>query len=389
MTDKGFGVKPEIPEHYKSVQWVLDNKCPGLKAALLTLIEIKTDGAVDEIPSKEIRTIKKVLNFYINLKAQRVDEINEGKILENITREKGFSHEEAGTISYFLSEKYSIDICPDGMHRLIKALLCGVEDIAATLERILEKDLSDEEMTRIEGKFLRAQNSHNAQMSTAEKNKKDKESDNMSDRQKEYDEVFTKAGIHVHGYGLETDGVIPTYINASHEDWFSHLNIASSASYVGVDDFNTHSKNVLIKYGTSNKAVDIPLSWLCVNLSTEVRTAFIKWLGTNDFKGKDKDWWFKNCIHGKFFQTATIRLLCAFNQHHRKSYDKNIVTMEMITFLRTVGVEAHHFVDNCLNKNQSIESVDAQVAESTFNNLNNLNNLNKTKESLDKVFNTP
>ena len=185
MTDKGFGVKPEIPEHYKSVQWILDNKCPQLKAALLLLIGIKTDGPVDEIPSKEIRTIKKVLSFYINLKAQRVDEIHDKKIIENIEREKGFSHEEAGTISYFVSEKYVIDICPDGMHRLIKALLCGVEDIAAALERILEKDLSDEEMTRIECKFLRAQNSHNAQMSTAERNKKDKESDNMTDKQKE------------------------------------------------------------------------------------------------------------------------------------------------------------------------------------------------------------
>ena len=386
MTDKGFGVKPEIPEHYKSVQWVLDNKCPQLKAALLLLIGIKTDGPVDEIPSKEIRTIKKVLSFYINLKAQIVDEIHDKKIIENIEREKGFSHEEAGTISYFVSEKYGIDICPDGMHRLIKALLCGVEDIAAALERILEKDLSDEEMTRIEGKFLRAQNSHNAQMSTAERNKKDKESDNMTDKQKEYDETFTKAGIHVHGYGVETDGVIPTYINASHEDWFSHLNIPSSAYYVGVDKFNTQSKNVLIKYGTSNKSVDISLSWLCVNLPTEVRTAFIKWLGTDDFTNRDLVWWFRCNMHGRWFHTVAIRLLCAFNEHHRTVYNKNIVTMNMITFLHDVSIEAHHFVDNCLNKNQSIQSVDAQVIEST---LNNLNNLNKTKENLDKVFNTP
>ena len=381
MTDKGFGVKPEIPEHYKTVQWVLDNKCPGLKAALLTLMEIKRDGAVDEIPSKEIRTIKKVLNFYINLKAQRVDEINEGKILENIVREKGFSHEEAGTISHFLSEKYGIDICPDGMHRLIKALLCGVEDIASTLERILEKDLSDEEMTRIEGKFLRAQNSHNAQMSTAEKNKKDKESDNMTDRQKEYDEVFTSAGIHVHGYGVEADEVIPTYIDTSHEDWYRHLSVQSSTSYVGTTKFNTYSKNVLIKYGTGNKAVDIPISWLCINLAPTVRTAFIKWLGTTDFKRRDLQWWFKYNMHGKYFETATIRLLCAFNEHYRKSYDQNIVTMDMISFLHTVSVEAQHFVDNCLDKKISIDSVDVQVKSSTAENLN------KTKENLDEVFN--
>ena len=57
--------------------------------------------------------------------------------------------------------------------------------------------------------------------------------------------------------------------------------------------------------------------------------------------------------------------------------------MDMISFLHTVSVEAQHFVDNCLDKEISIDSVESQVKSST------VENLNKTKENLDKVFNTP
>ena len=361
----------QIPEHYKTVQWVLDNKCPNLKAQLMLKENfIKQDGSIDEIQDRDDKDIKRILDYYINIKAQRVDEINETNILTNLEREEGFSHEEAGTISHYEIEKYGITSCPNGMHRLLMGLLCGVEEISSTLERRISEEYSDEQITKIEGKFLRAQNSHNAHMSTAESNKKDKESGNMSDRQKQYDQIFTTAGIHVHGYGVEADEVNPTYIDTSHEDWYRHLSVTSATSFIGTDDFNIHSKNVLIKYGTGNKAVDIPISWICANLSSHIKFIFIKWLGTIDFKQRDLDWWWKHNMHCKAFETTVVRLLCAFNEHYRGSYDKNLITMDTIPFLHATSVETKHFVDNCLDKGISIDSADVKVKSSTVIQLN-------------------
>ena len=48
-------------------------------------------------------------------------------------------------------------------------------------------------------------------MSTSEQNRVAKASGNMNPRQKKYHDSFEKAGIHVNGYGVESDIATPSY----------------------------------------------------------------------------------------------------------------------------------------------------------------------------------
>ena len=288
-------------------------------------------AAVDEISDRAYKHIDSILDFYINIDAQRVEDIIESKIVENLKESGGFSHETAGALSVFVSKKYGIKIVTDGMHRLIKALLCGVDEVAWSLEKIMPEDMTDEEMTTCEHEFLKAKNARNAQMSTSEQNRVAKASGNMNPRQKNYQKAFEKAGIHVNGYGVESDIATPSYTEG-HDDWYSHLGRESCVYYVGIDDFRKYSYHPLIKFGKSNCSIDIPISYILVNHST-IRESFLRWLDSSDFQKRDVAWWWRYAMHGRSIETTIVRLLCAFNEHYRNSYGKNIVTIEMISFL--------------------------------------------------------
>ena len=378
MTDKGFGQKLEmeestqIPFNYVKIRDIVKRYTPDLEMAVRNL-DIKKDGAVDEISDRAYKRVDSILDFYINIDAQRVEDIIESKIVENLKESDGFSHETAGALSVFVSKKYGIKIVTDGMHRLIKALLCGVDEVAWSLEKIMPEDMTDEEMTTCEHEFLKAKNARNAQMSTSEQNRVAKASGNMNPKQKKYHDSFEKAGIHVNGYGVESDIATPSYTEG-HDDWFSHLGRETCVYYVGIDDFRKYSYHPLIKFGKSNCSIDIPISYILVNHPT-IRNSFLTWLDSPDFKKRDTTWWWRYAMHGRSIETTVVRLLCAFNEHYRKSYVKNIVTIEMISFLDSTSPETKHFALNCLDKDVCIDealdrSKDAEVAR-----LNNLFNV--------------
>jgi len=370
MTDKGFGQKlemeesTEIPFNYVKIRDIVKRYTPNLEETVRNL-NIKKDGAVDEISDRAYKCIDSILDFYINIDAQRVEDIIESKIVENLKESGGFSHETAGALSVFVSRKYGIKIVTDGMHRLIKALLCGVDEVAWSLEKIMPKDMTDKEMTTCEHEFLKAKNARNAQMSTSEQNRVAKASGNMNPKQKNYQKSFEKAGIHVNGYGVESDIATPSYTEG-HDDWYSHLSRESCVYYVGIDDFRKYSYHPLIKFGKSNCSIDIPISYILVNHST-IRNSFLNWLDSTDFQKRDVAWWWRYAMHGRSIETTIVRLLCAFNEHYRNSYGKNIVTIEMISFLDSTSTETKHFAMNCLDKNIIIDealdrSKDAEVA---------------------------
>ena len=156
MTDKGFGTQKlemkestQIPSNYVKIRDVVDNHTLTLEVSVRNL-NIKKDGSVDEISDRAYKHIDSILDFYINLDAQRVEDINESKIVENLKESGGFSHETAGALSVFVSKKYGIKIVTYGMHRLIKSLLCGVDEVAWSLEKIMPKDMTDKKMTTCE-----------------------------------------------------------------------------------------------------------------------------------------------------------------------------------------------------------------------------------------------
>ena len=358
---------PDIPPHYMKIKTIIEIYIPVIYEMLETL-NIKRDGAIDKITDKLYKRFDSVLDFYINIKAQRVDEIILSKIVENLELSGGFSHETAGSLSVFISEKYGIKIVTDGMHRLIKAFLCAVYELAWTLEKVMPPEMSDEEMTKCEHDFLKAKNSRNAKMSTTEQNRVAKQSNNMSPRQEAYDETFTDVKIHVNGYGVEADVAIPSYTEG-HENWYLHLKSPKSAYYVSIDDFKKYSYNPLIKFGKGNCSIDIPISWILVNLPT-IRDPFLRWLSSKDFAKVETAWWWKYAMHNRSIESTIVRLLCRFNEHYRESIGGNIVQLEMISFLDNASVETQCFAIDCLEKNMLIEDAAAGCKKITIANLN-------------------
>ena len=63
MTNKGFGTKPEIPSHYKTVEEVINQYCPDVWDMIKKKNGIKRTGSLDEIPMKKRKEIKKVLKI--------------------------------------------------------------------------------------------------------------------------------------------------------------------------------------------------------------------------------------------------------------------------------------------------------------------------------------
>ena len=77
---------------------LLDKHAPSLLSRVEELSAkgiIKTDGAVDEIPNRGKKLIMALALARIIEEVQRVDDIEENKIIENLRRCGGFSHKEA------------------------------------------------------------------------------------------------------------------------------------------------------------------------------------------------------------------------------------------------------------------------------------------------------
>ena len=74
---------PDIPPHYLKVKAIIGIYIAIIYEMLKTL-NIKRDGAIDEITDKLYKRFDSVLDFYINIKAQRVEDIIVSKIIENL-----------------------------------------------------------------------------------------------------------------------------------------------------------------------------------------------------------------------------------------------------------------------------------------------------------------
>ncbi len=77
-------------------------------------------------------------------------------------------------------------------------------------------------------------------------------------------------------------------------------------------------------------------------------------------------------MHGRSIETTIVRLLCAFNEQYRNSHEKNIITVEMISFLNTTSLETKHFAINCLDRKISIIEAEERSKDSEVARLNKI-----------------
>ena len=81
-----------------TIKELLERHAPNLAKRVEELSaqgSIKTDGAIDEIPNRGKKNIMPLHLARIIEEVQRIDDIEENKIIENLTRCGGFSHKEA------------------------------------------------------------------------------------------------------------------------------------------------------------------------------------------------------------------------------------------------------------------------------------------------------
>ena len=109
----------------------------------------------------------------------------------------GFSYKSALTLSVIDNQKYKIRVTVDGMHRIIMALLCGVDKVAVVEEEEVLPNATQEEIEKIEHDLFDAANARSAKVDTSTQKCSNKKSGNMSQKDKNQDNMFADPRVRI------------------------------------------------------------------------------------------------------------------------------------------------------------------------------------------------
>lgn len=344
----------QVPDYILTIPQIVDQYCPQLVAWAQKTKDVKSDGAIDKIPLIDEKRTINVRDLYINIKTQRVDAIEHTNIQDNLKKFGGFSHKTSGTIDTFVSKLYG-DSSPDGMHRAIMAYICGVEDIAIQRQGEHPDGCSEEEMINAELEFFYAKNELNAKVKTTSKMRVAKLSGNMNKEQYELDLACTEAKVHVNEYGVGSDSAELSYTEG-HKNMINLLTNVKSSVYLGVDKFIKYIP-LLKQLNTGRTQLDGAIVNVCDMLGDE-SINFKKYLKSEQYLTRHKDWWTAKCQHGAGMETAAIRLALCFNEWYRSKFNDNAVTFEMFDYIiNGMNSETHHFIHSCLIDGNPVDQV--------------------------------
>lgn len=344
-----------IPDYLLSIPEIVDKYCPQLVAWAKKTKDVKSDGALDDIPLIKEKRIIKVSDIYINTKTQRVDAIDHNNIQENLKMFGGFSHQTSGTIDTFYHQSTAIDSSPDGMHRSIMAYVCGVEDVAIQRQGEHQTNSTEDEMILKESAFFKAKNELNAKVKETSKARVNKLTGNMTKEQQELDEACVQAGVHVNEYGVDVNSAELTYVDG-HKNMMNILTNKKSSVYLGVAKFIKHIP-LLKKLNTGRTQLDGAIAKVC-DILGEDSFFFKKYLESSQYKIRNKDFWTAKCQHGAGMESAVVRLSLCFNEWYRSKFDENILTSEIFnSFIENMNSETHHFIYSCLILNNPVDEV--------------------------------
>ena len=338
------------PDFMVPIGEIVKQFCPRLLAIAEKTAAIKSDGAVDEIPVPEEKRLINTEEILINIRIQRVDSINEEKIIENLKKDGGFSHKTAGTVDTFVSEFG--DSSPDGMHRAIKAFICKVPQIAIQRQGKHEDGATEQEMIDAEYAFFIAKNKRNSPVNESSIKRADKNSGNMSASDRQLDELFASIGIRVNNWGASEEDAHITYPDG-HENMKALLVNEKSNMRMSEDTF---VENIpFLKEVTTNRTqLDGAFVKCCEILGPEY-VNFHKWVKSDSYKVIPREYWTAKNQHGKGMETAVIRLALCFNEWMKEKMGMEVVSKEMFEgFIDKMGTETHHFIHSCLIEGESV-----------------------------------
>ena len=345
----------QIPSYIISIPELVNRKCPQLIAWAQKTQGIKSDGAVDEIPLPEEKRIVNVADVYINTRTQRVDGIEEGKIIERLKRHGGFSHVAAGTIDTMYHELTSIDTSPDGMHTSIMAYLCGVPKLGVQRQNVHPIGCTEDEMIDREYNYFQEKNKYNSPVKSSSQAQINKRSGKMTSEQKQLNLDCIEAKVHVHDFGVSPDSA-ELFYKDGHDNMIDILTNTKSVVYLGVEKFVKYIP-LLKMLKTGRTQLDGALAKVCDILGEDV-VIFKKYLKSDQYKTRSKDFWTRKCQHGAGMETATIRLALCFNEWYRAKFNEDVVKFEMFeSFLDGMNNEANHFIHSCLIQGNPVDKV--------------------------------
>lgn len=351
-----------LPSYILSIPQIVDKYCPQLLAWSKKTKSVKSDGALDEIPLRDEKRVIKVENLYINILTQRVDAIEITNIQENLKKFGGFSHQTSGTIDTFVSKLYG-DSSPDGMHRAIMAYICGVPEIAIQRQGEHPEGSTEEEMIARERDFFYAKNELNAKVKTTSKMRVAKLSGSMTPEQQELDNACIEANVHVNDFGVSADSADLVYKDG-HGNMIDILTNEKSSVYLGVEKFIKHVP-LLKQLNTGRTQLDGAIAKVCDILGEE-SVNFKKYLNSDDYKVRTKEFWTSKCQHGSGMETATVRLALCYNEWYRNKFDENVVSFDMFdSFIENMNNETHHFIYSCLIDNNPVDQALLKFATTT------------------------
>jgi hypothetical protein len=355
-------------------QEILDTLSDRFKQELKTLIEqgkVKCDGPLGEIPNPKDKKIIDVANFRFIVEVQRIDNIQENNIIKNLKDIGGYNHKSAGVVDVFGYEDENITYVtsPDGMHRILMALVCGVTEVAVNIQDIHSAEATNQQIIDAEKQFFDDKNGRSAGITETDKMRSDKLTNKLSAKDQKLDENLSTAGVRIGEIGASEDDAI--YEHDTKSEFDKLLGSVEHPCYVEPEVVHTIS-NVLVNI-IPNGSVGPRIHGAIVNVLNSLENSddptlsvmFKKWLkATNKYSYRyyDKTWWSGLVQHSRNMENTALRMFCAFNQWYRAAIGENCITMKDVEkYLKVMNTETNQFVDDCLVKGMLIDY--APVAE--------------------------
>ena len=350
-------------------QEILDRLSDSFKNDLQTLVKqgkVKSDGSLEEIPNAEDKKIISVDSFRFIVEVQRIDNIQTSNILKNLREIGGYSHKSAGVVDVFKYEDGTIEYVtsPDGMHRILMALICGVKEIPVNIQDVHPIGATNQDIIDTEKRFFDDKNGRSAGITETDKMRSDKLSGKMTPKQKKLDETLEKVGINVGDIGAPKETAHYSYSTISELDKVVSNN--EHPCYVDLEEFGTSTiwmTNFIPKEGSNPRlhgGIAVTKSIIDNLGDPVVESMFEKWFkstGKYTYSYYQQEWWTAKVQHTRNMENTTLRLLVAFNQWYRTKFDgDNCISIDKISsLLEVMNTETKQFIDDCLIKNMLID----------------------------------
>ena len=317
---------------------------------------IKTDGAIDEIPNRGKKNIMPLHLARIIEEVQRIDDIEENKIIENLLRCGGFSHKDAlvGDVFGFENEEYKSGT--DTMHRWIMAYLCGVTEVAINEQDVHPATATIESILHDESEAFDARNRYNSKVSDTSKKRVAKTTGTWSVSEQAQHETLKRVNIHINSYGANRDYAY--FVFKSFSEFDKLITNPNNPCYVETDSLKKtvefFQDDVLDKGIENHPRLFGALCLIYSNYlnTSKDKSAFTVWLedtSSSGFKSYNDKFWSQKVQHTRNMEQTALRVLCAYNQWRRKQLKSNVIEIsDLKDLLEVMNVETNQFVQDCL-----------------------------------------